>query len=115
VTLADIAEERWISATTGTTAGIQLQQHGLPAPKIALSTALVELRLRTVAATNLLGHNARPVVQDAARRLPLKILRVKGWKPWLRSQAIVYRRDAYLSPAARRLIDLFKATVRAPE
>jgi DNA-binding transcriptional LysR family regulator len=112
VTLADIAQERW--ATPTATDGLQIlfREYGLPPRKIVLSTALIELRLRTVAATNLLGFNARPVVQQAARRLPLKILRVEGWKPFHRSLGIVYRRDGYLSPTAWRLIELFKAAAQ---
>lgn len=115
VTLADIAEERWAAQATEGRLRIRLREHGLPPAKIALVTALPELRLRTVAATNLLSYNTRAVVEEAARRLPLKILRVDGWKPYRRPQAIVYRRDSYLSPAAMRLIDLFKTAARTPQ
>jgi DNA-binding transcriptional LysR family regulator len=48
------------------------------------------------------------------KRLQLAVLRIEDWVSVRNQSAIIYRRDAYLSPAARRLIDLIKAAVEAP-
>ena len=86
-----------------------LGEHGVPEPQIIIECTDVEARLRIIAATDLLGINARATVQDASKRLSIKALRVRGLPLATRTSAIMYRKDAYLSPAAKRLIDLIKA------
>ena len=53
--------------------------------------------------------------QINAKRLSFVVLSVEGWNAVGRPVAVVYRKGAYLSPAARRLIDLMKSTGRASE
>lgn len=120
VTMADLVGERWVLPGERNSASqrrlqFAFEERGLPPPKVALTSALSELRLGIVAATNLLGHNALGVVQDASERLRLKVLRIDDWQPVPRPAAVIYRKDAYLSPAARRLIDLVKATVKTAQ
>lgn len=88
------------------------EERGLPAPRIALVSDLVVFKLRAVAASDLVGVTVKANVQAAAAQLQLKILPVKGLD-WVRPVAVAYRKDAYLSPAARRFIEILEATARA--
>jgi DNA-binding transcriptional LysR family regulator len=88
---------------------VAFEQRGLPPPRIVLVTDLVMFKLRAVATSNLLGTAVRSNVLAATTRLDLKILPVKGLD-WTRPVAVAYRKDAYLSPAARRFVDILKAT-----
>jgi DNA-binding transcriptional LysR family regulator len=83
----------------------------LEAPEIAMESSATHLRLETVAASRLLGFAPRRLVLNAASRLGLTELRVKGLS-WPCRLSVRYRPDAYLSPAARRFIELLKATAK---
>ena len=116
ITLHDLAQERWAAAASASGAFGPLQvlreafeEHGLPAPRIALVSDLAMLRLRAVARSDLLGTAVKPNVQEVATRLRLKILPVRR-SDWVRRAAVAYRKDAYLSPAARRFVEILKAT-----
>jgi len=85
-----------------------LHEHGLPEMAKALVSPDFEVRLRTIAATDMLGFSARPVVREASKRLPLKELRIHDLPLAQRTTAIIHRKNAYLSPAAKRLIELVK-------
>ena len=118
VTLDDLAQERWSAATSATGAFGPLlllrqafEERGLPAPRITLVSDLVMFRLRAVAGSDLLGVAVKGNVHAAANRLGLKILPVRGLN-WVRPVAVAYRKDAYLSPAARRFIEILKAAAR---
>jgi DNA-binding transcriptional LysR family regulator len=116
ITLNDLAEERWAAASSASGAFGPLlvlreafEERGLPAPRITLVSDLVMLRLRAVARSDLLGTAVKPNIQEAATRLRLKILPIRR-SDWVRRVAVAYRKDAYLSPAARRFIEILKAT-----
>ena len=118
VTLDDLAQERWACAISaaGTLGPLELlrrafEERGLPAPRITLVSDLVNFRLRAVAGSDLIGVAIKGNAQAAATRLPLKILVIKGLD-WTRPAAVAYRQDAYLSPAARRFIEILKDTAR---
>jgi DNA-binding transcriptional LysR family regulator len=118
VTLDDLAQERWAAATSATGEAGPLrrlqaafEQRGLPAPRIALVTDLVMFKLRAVAGSDLVGTAVRANAGAAAAQLRLKILPVKGLD-WVRTVAVAYRKDAYLSPAARRFIAILKTRAR---
>jgi DNA-binding transcriptional LysR family regulator len=51
------------------------------------------------------------VVRQAAPRFRLKALPVKE-ATWLRHVGVIYRDGGYLSPAAKRLIEILKSTAR---
>ncbi len=117
VTLDDLAQERWASTAASAYAPWRslhraFGERSLPAPRIALVSDSVMLKLRAVAGSDLVGVSVKRNVHAAATQLRLKILPVKGLD-WVRPVAIAYRKDAYLSPAARRLIEILKATARA--
>ena len=116
ITLDDLAEERWAVATSASGAFGPLlvlrkafEERGLPAPRITLVSDLVMFRLRAVARSDLLGTAVKSNIEEAATRLRLKILPIRR-SDWVRPVAVAYRRDAYLSPAARRFIEILKAT-----
>ena len=114
---ADLVNERWV-IREGHNPLLRLQgvfeKRGLPPPKVAVTSPLAEFGLRIVAASDALGHFGHAVTQEASKRLPLAVLRIEDWVSVRNQSAIIYRRDAYLSPAARRLIDLIKVAVEAP-
>src|SRR5262245_49210475 len=114
VTLEDLAHERWAAASSATGAFGPLrllreafEQRGLSPPQIALVTDLVMFKLRVVAASDMVGTAVKGNVDAAATQLGLKILPVKELD-WVRPVAVASRKDAYLSPAARRFIEILR-------
>jgi DNA-binding transcriptional LysR family regulator len=118
ITVDELAQERFAVATSAVGAFGSLlslrqafHQRGLPAPRIALASDLVMFKLRAVASSDLIGVALKGNVHPFATQFRLKILPVKGLD-WIRPAAVAYRKDAYLSPAARRFIEILKATAR---
>lgn len=116
VTLDDLAQEQWAISTAGAFGSLlslrrAFEARGLPAPRIALVSDLVMFKLRVVAGSDLIGVTVKGNVHAAAAQHRLIILPVKGLD-WARPVAVAYRKDAYLSPAARRFIEVLKATAR---
>ncbi|MBI2291132.1 MAG: LysR family transcriptional regulator [Betaproteobacteria bacterium] len=116
VALADLVQERWAATAASAILGRQslqrtFEERGLPAPRIALTSDSVVMNHRLVASSDLLGiASRRPVEQDAGN-LGLKIIPVTDVK-WIRPVAVVYRKDGYLSPVARRFIAILKAMAK---
>jgi DNA-binding transcriptional LysR family regulator len=84
---------------------------GLPAPKVAIMTSSVSLRLDIVTASDLLGLNLKRVVRQAAPHCRITELTVDGMALQLRT-GVTYRKAAYLPPAARRFIEILKSTAK---
>jgi DNA-binding transcriptional LysR family regulator len=116
LTLDALADERWIASVANADAPwLSLRQlfaeRGLPAPKIALTSPSSALNLRAVAAApDVLGIGNRRYVQAAAAELKLVTLPVKDLR-WVRRAVIFHRRDAYLSPVAKRFIEAMGAQI----
>lgn len=118
VTPADLVGERW-AYSAPQTASIVYQQwlheafvgRGLPPPRAAVETRSQDMRFQIVAGSQLLCFTSSRTLQQAERRYGLKRVPVPELA-WRRSLGVAYRSDAYLSPAARRLIDILKATGR---
>lgn len=114
--IADIARERWALAETGTVPHRRLRRMfedaGFPPPVIAMETAAIAPKISLVAASDVLGFTARRFLRDAAARFHLAELNVKGL-PYIRAVGVSYRKDAYLSPAAQRFIEILKTTAAA--
>ena len=116
VTLDDLAQERWAISAAGAFGPLLslrrvFEDRSLPVPRITLVSDLMMFKLRAVASSDLVGVTVKGNLHAAATQLRLKILPVKGLD-WLRPVAVAYRKDAYLSPAARRFIEILKATAR---
>lgn len=114
VTIADLVKERWAAPSKGPVWQRMLQSfedHGFPPPKIAMVSNSAWFRLRTVAATELLAVSSGPLLRLAAPLMQLTILPVQELT-WVRRVSLLYRKDAYVSPAAQRFIDILKETAK---
>jgi DNA-binding transcriptional LysR family regulator len=115
LTLADLTPERWALSYTGPSEELLTQEYGkrgLPPPRLlAVETTYLPARHQLVAATNLLAIGSRLVVRHAAKRLGIVELRVTDFNVTRRG-GVAYRKDAYLSPAARRFIEILKAMAK---
>ncbi len=115
VTLADLAQERWTLSDPTFAMWQRIHQvfleHGLPTPRVAVETGSPALRLPLVASSNLLGYSWASLVRRAVTHPGIKELPVKELPLPLRT-AVVYRKDGYLSPTARRFIEILKATAK---
>jgi DNA-binding transcriptional LysR family regulator len=113
VTLADIAQERMVVFGPDSSSMRRLKSTfidaGLPFPRIALETGSMPLRNQIVASTDLLGYTAQRVVRLAAPHFRFAELRVKELE-YVRRVGVIYRKNAYLSTAARRFIEILRAT-----
>lgn len=115
VTLADLAKERWAVAAFNAAAPQRFRQvfldAGLPPPKIAMESNSLPLRNQLLASSDLLGFASKRVVREATARSRFVELRVRDLT-YTRRVGVMYRKDAYLSPAARRFIEILKATAK---
>jgi DNA-binding transcriptional LysR family regulator len=116
VTLEHLAQERWAvaSSASGTFGPLLVlrgafEERALPPPRVALVSDLVMFRLRAVAGSDLLGIAVKPNIHEAAARLRLKVLPVER-PEWVRRVVIAHRKDGYLSPAARRFVNILKTS-----
>jgi len=113
VTISDLAREKWVLSPVNILPWHWLSRafidRGEPPPRVAFETRSIRLRLQIVAASRHLGFLARRIVRQAAARLQLKELPIKG-VIWRHPIGIIYRKDAYLSPAAQRFIEALKRT-----
>ncbi len=114
--LADLADQRWAATEANAYAPwMSLRQsfgeRELPPPDIALVSQSPALNLRAVASSGLLGVSNRRNVIAAASSLGLAILPVKDLV-WIRRAVIVHRKDAYLSPIAKRFIEAMKSAAK---
>jgi len=112
VSMEDLAGERW--ALTDNAWSVQWQQlcremenHGLPAPRLAMNTQSQVVRMHAIAHAEFLGLSTRRYMLQEARKHNLVELPVKEITH-VRHMSIIYRKDGYLSPAARRLIEVLK-------
>ena len=117
VALDDLVQERWAStAASGFLAWNSLrrtfEERGLPAPQFALVSDSGVLNRRLVASLDLLGIAPRMSVGPSANNVGLKIISVRDMK-WMRPIAAMYRNDGYLSPVAKRFIDILQVMAKA--
>lgn len=115
VTLAELARERWALSDSNlisrTWLHRTLEASGLPQPRVMLETRYQPVRFGIIASSRLLGFTSRQTVRQAARTYALAEIRAEGF-PWMRRDGAIYRKDAYLSPAARRFIEVLKGTAK---
>ncbi|MGH9145710.1 MAG: LysR substrate-binding domain-containing protein, partial [Vicinamibacterales bacterium] len=115
LTLAVLAHERWTLSDPTFAMWQRIHrvfvEHGLPTPRVAVETGSPALRLPLVATSSLLGYSWASIVRKAVTHLPITELRVRELTLPFRN-AVVYRKDGYLSPVARRFIEILKATAK---
>lgn len=115
VGLADLARERWVVAALDAPSPPRLRQAfldaGLPPPEIAMESNSLLFRHRIVASSNLVGFAPKRSVAESLPRSRCVVLRVRDLN-YSRQVGVMYRREAYLSPAARRFIEILKATAK---
>jgi DNA-binding transcriptional LysR family regulator len=115
ITLADLTQERWAVAAISAPSPQRLRQSfldaGFPPPDIAMESNSLPLKHQIVAGSDLLGFASKRAVSEAAPRFGLIALRVRDLA-YARPVGVMYRTGAYLSPAARRFIEVLKATAK---
>ncbi len=115
LTLADLANERWVKSAASGFSWQQLrlafEKSGLPPPQIAVESDSRAVRLNTMVAAGLLHFSSRPVVRQDARLFRIVELHVQEVS-WIRRTDVSFRRDAYLSPATQRFIAILKAVAK---
>ena len=111
VTLADLVPERWALASTNTLASQQIfrafADNGLPLPRVAMEANFRLIRMQVIAQSGLLGFISRWELKQSAQRSRLVEIPVRELA-WTRTLGVRYRKDAYLSPAARKFIEILK-------
>src|SRR5437773_401170 len=81
------------------------------APRVTLKTGSLFLRLHLIASSGLLTLTSRRLVRRLSPQFPMVVIPVKELT-WTRHVGVSYRKDAYLSPVARRFIEILKSTAR---
>ena len=88
------------------------QDRGLPPPRAAIEARSIHLRLQAIAVSDLVGYAPGRVLARAGAGLRLRELPVPELR-WRRSVGVIYRDGGYLSPAARRFIEILKTASKA--
>lgn len=116
VEVAELAQERWafpvLDGISHKWMNRAFEDNALPPPSVTLVGGPMQIRLQAVGSSHLLGIAPRRVVREAASRLRLTEIPVKELV-WTRQIGVGYRKDPYLSPAARRFIEILKTTAKA--
>lgn len=111
VTMADLAREKWALSVPAVLNVQHLNQafrdRGLPLPRVTVEARSIRVRAQICATTKLLCFVARRAVRQVAPNVRLTELKVPELA-WRRAVGVIYREDAYVSAAARRLIVMLK-------
>mgnify|MGYP003340209247 FL=1 len=112
VLITDLAGEGWALSSATTLSWRQVYRafadNGFPPPRVVMEANFRLIRLRMIAKSDLLGFVPKWELQQGMRQLNLVEIPVKELA-WKRTLGVRYRRDAYLSPAARKFIEILKA------
>jgi DNA-binding transcriptional LysR family regulator len=115
VRLSDVAKERWVVSNRNHVWAHALSKvfmdHGLPPPRVVMESRSIRCRLQVWSSSDLVGLTSRRMIERAAPHFPIKALSVAELT-LPRPIGVMYRKEAYLPPAARRLIELFKTEIR---
>jgi len=108
--LKDLTDYRWALQPPGAPTRDWLDhafdRKGLPRPRVQVETTMLLMLPALIVQTGLLSFISRHHLQGPARIPGLKEVPVKG-ATMRRRLVVTYRANSFLSPAARRLIDLF--------
>lgn len=114
VTIQDLAHERWARAGISDRWEPFVEMSlaaGNPSPRTGIRTDVSALRDYLVAHAGLLGYVTRRSLKAAPQEFKFAEVRVKELER-SRHVCVSYRKDGYLSPAGRRLVDTLKAMTR---
>jgi DNA-binding transcriptional LysR family regulator len=114
VTINDLVGESWALTTVDPIRQYPLlhlfRENRLSLSQVAVQTRSLRFRLCIVATTRLLSFTSRRVLRQASefrlKEIPIREL------TWRRPVGVIYRKNAYLSPTARRFIDVLKSTAQ---
>ena len=116
LSVIDLTGERW--ASSNSTAQPQWQvlfrafeSNRLPQPMVALEANSTRVTTIAVAYSDFLGLKNRQILRQDMTTYPLVELLVKEFTYFM-PHSIVYRKGAYLSPAAQRLIEILKTQAK---
>lgn len=116
VTLDDLEGERWASTAFSAPAlpllSLALQDRGRNALHYVVQTSSLTFRDQLVANTDLLGTSSKRLLREIKARHRVVELPIRGFNV-RRSVGVLYRKDAYLSPAARQFIKILKTTAKS--
>lgn len=113
--LSDLVAYQWVLApsSVGTRQWIEqvFSTHGLPSPRVQIETNLILMMPSLIYQTELLTFTSR---RHAGRDAGSPLREVRLSDTTMRRQfEVVYRRDGFLSPAAKRLVSLLRTRGRA--
>jgi DNA-binding transcriptional LysR family regulator len=112
VGMKDLLAYRWVLAAPTAETRQWLDQafdvHGLPRPTVQIETNLVLLLPPLIESSGLLSFISRRHLDPGRAGAPLKEVPLKE-TTMRRTFRLIYRKDGYLSPAARRLVSLLRA------
>lgn len=114
VTIRDLAHERWARAGISDRWEPFVEMSlaaGNPPPRTGIRTDASALRDYLVAHSDLLGYVTRRSLEAAPPEFKFAELRVKELER-SRHVCVSYRKDGYLSPAGRRLVEILKTITR---
>lgn len=115
VRMSDLNAYRWILpgslASTRRWIDHAFELQGLPPPQVQIEANSISLLPGVIAQTNLLGFISKRSMQTAQLHTALREVKLKE-TTLRRSFGIAYRKDGYLSPAARRLVTLLETDGR---
>ncbi len=121
VIMSDLVQERWALPSANLLSWQQVfrafADSGLPPPRVAMETNFRQISLHAIARSGLLGFIPKSELKKTAQGVRLVEIPVKELV-WTRQLGVRYRKDAYLSPAARKFIEILKieaARLRASE
>lgn len=108
--LKDLTQHAWALQPPGAPTRDWLdhtfERQGLPRPRVQVETTMLLMLPTLIVQTGLLSFISRHHLIGRARIPGLKEVPVKG-ATMRRRLAVTYRANGYLTPAARRLLDLF--------
>lgn len=112
LTIEDLAKERWVLSPADAVIRRRFDQlfesRGIPTPVAVVEVSSALLKLRMAAASDLLTFQSAWWLNDPPRGLDL--VRIPALGMTLRRRiGVSYRKGAYLSPAARRFVELLRA------
>lgn len=110
VPLIELSKERWALTEPRLPSTQRLhevfQANGLEPPRVAFESRSIELRIEVAAMSDLLLYTSRARAgRSASGQIALQALPVKELC-WLRPIGVIHRKEPYLPPAVRRLIEI---------